>query len=225
MMRRHTDRSYEAELAALREKVARMGARVEGAVATATRAIVQRDAAMAESVRVEDRLVNRLEVEIDEDCRRILALRQPAGSDLRFITTALKIVVDLERIGDLAANIAGRAIELAEAPPLLSPPDVGRLSELVQAQLSRAMRAFVDSDVALAEEVKGEDDLVDALYMKLFNQLLGLMMEDSRNIRRLTALMFVAKHLERAGDHATNVAEMAIYLARGTDVRHPRSRA
>jgi phosphate transport system protein len=171
-----------------------------------------------------DREVNRLEVVVDETCRRLLALRQPAASDLRLITTALKVVVDLERIGDLAVNIAQRAIDLNQSPPLRPVHDLQKLAELCQKQLRSALDAFVDGDAPRAEGVIKDDDLVDALYHNLFNELLGLMMEDSKNIRRANSLMFVAKHLERLGDHATNVAEMVIYMVRGTDVRHPHSR-
>jgi phosphate transport system protein len=171
-----------------------------------------------------DREVNRLEVDIDEACRRLLVLRQPAASDLRFITTALKIVVDLERIGDLAVNIAERAIDLNQSPPLKPVHDLTRLAELCQKQVRAALDAFVDGDVEKAEAVIKGDDLLDAVYHNLFNELVALMMEDPRNIRRANSLLFVAKHLERLGDHATNVAEMVIYMVRGTDVRHPGSR-
>ncbi len=168
--------------------------------------------------------MNRLEIEIDERCRRLLVLRQPAASDLRFITTAMKIVVDLERIGDLAVNIAERAIDLNQSPPLRPLHDLSKLCELCQKQLRGALDAFVDADPDKAEQVIKDDELVDALYHNLFNELLALMMEDSRNIRRANSLLFVAKHLERLADHATNVAEMVIYMVKGTDVRHPHSR-
>jgi phosphate transport system protein len=168
--------------------------------------------------------VNLLELEVDESCRRLLALRQPAASDLRFITTALKIVVDLERIGDLAVNIAERAIDLNQSPPLRPVHDLTRLAQLCQSQVRKALDAFVDADPEKAQAVIKDDDLLDALYHNLFNELLALMMEDPRNIRRANSLLFVAKHLERLGDHATNVAEMVVYMVRGTDVRHPHSR-
>jgi phosphate transport system protein len=220
----HTDKAFEADLRELREKLLAMGAKVEALIADSMRALIDRDSALAEAVTQGDKEVNRLEVEIDEACRRILALRQPAASDLRLITTALKIVTDLERIGDLAVNIAERAKDLNQAPPLKAYVDTPRLAELAQQHVKKALDAFVSSDTARAEEVCREDDLLDALYLKIFNDLLGYMMEDSKNIRRATALMFIAKHLERIGDHATNVAEMVIYMVRGTDVRHPRSR-
>jgi phosphate transport system protein len=198
---------------------------VETEIASSMRALSERDSKLAEQVIAQDREVNRLEVEIDEACRRLLVLRQPAASDLRFITTALKIVVDLERIGDLAVNIAERAIDLNQSPPLKPVHDLTRLAELCQKQVRSALDAFVDGDVGKAEAVIKSDDLVDSIYHNLFNELLALMMEDPRNIRRANSLLFVAKHLERLGDHATNVAEMVIYMVRGTDIRHPGSRA
>src|SRR5215471_11434571 len=202
----HTDRAYESELKDLREKLLSMGGKVEVAISRCVRSVTERDSDLAQKVKEGEREINRLEVEIDDACRRLLALRQPAASDLRFITTALKIVTDLERMGDLAVNIAQRAFDLD------------------QEQLRKALDAFVESDVQKAEEVMKGDELLDTIYKKLFNELLIFMMEDPRNIRRTAALMFVAKHLERLGDHTTNVAEMVIYMVRGTDLRHPRSR-
>ena len=225
MAKTHTDKAYEAELSQLREQLLEMGGLVEAAIAGSVRAVVERDASLAEQVKVRDRAVNRMEVAIDQACRRILALRQPAASDLRFITTSLKIVTDLERMGDLAVNISERAADLAQAPALRPLHDLVKLAELSQAQLKRALDAFVTGDAGEAEEVLRGDDHLDALYLKIFNELLGLMMEDPRSIRRATSLMFVAKHLERFGDHATNLAEMVIFMVRGTDVRHPMSRA
>jgi phosphate transport system protein len=225
MAKTHTDKAYELELNTLREQLLEMGGLVETAIASSVRAVVERDATLAEQVKQKDRVVNRMEVAIDQACRRILALRQPAASDLRFITTALKIVTDLERMGDLAVNIAERAVDLAQAPALRPLHDLAKLAQLSESQLKRALDAFVTGDAEGAEEVLKGDDHLDALYLKLFNELLGLMMEDPRSIRRATSLMFVAKHLERFGDHATNLAEMVIFMVRGTDVRHPKSRA
>ncbi|GEJ55829.1 phosphate signaling complex protein PhoU [Anaeromyxobacter diazotrophicus] len=220
----HTDKAYDRELQELRDKLLAMGGKVEAAIAGSVRAVVERDAELARSIKTSDAEVNRLEVEIDDACRRLLALRQPAASDLRFITTALKIVTDLERMGDLAVNVADRALELHQAPPLGPQHDLTSLAEAAEAQLAKALDAFVQRDAVRAEEVMRGDGLLDALYLKIFNELLALMMEDSRAIRRATALMFAAKHLERFGDHAINLAEMVIYMVRGTDVRHPRSR-
>jgi phosphate transport system protein len=220
----HTDKAFEQDLRDLREKLLAIGAKVEANIADSVRALTERDSELAKRVTESDSEVNRLEVEIDEMCRRILALRQPAASDLRLITTALKIVTDLERIGDLAVNIAERAIDLNQVAPLAPYVDTPRLAELSQEQVKKALDAFVSADVAKAEEVLRGDDLLDALFLKIFNELLAFMMEDSRNIRRATALMFIAKHLERVGDHALNVAEMVVYMVQGTDIRHPQSR-
>jgi phosphate transport system protein len=224
----HTDKSYERELSELRDRLLEMGGLVEAAIASGVRAVIERDVELAEQVRTKDREINRMEVDVDGACRRILALRQPAASDLRFITTALKIVTDLERMGDLAVNVAERALELAQVPaqsPSLSPMhDLAMLADLSEAQLKDALDAFVARDVEKAERVLHGDELLDALYLKIFNSLLAIMMEDSRNIRRATSIMFAAKYLERFGDHATNLAEMVVYMVRGTDIRHPRSR-
>ncbi|ABF86237.1 phosphate transport system regulatory protein PhoU [Myxococcus xanthus DK 1622] len=220
----HTDKAFEADLRDLREKLLAMGAKVETLIVQSMKALTDRDSALAEKVVAADKDVNRLEVDIDELCRKILALRQPAASDLRLITTALKIVTDLERIGDLAVNIAERSMDLNQAPPLAPYVDTPRLAELAQRQVRMSLDAFVSGDVAKAEEVLRGDDLLDALFLKIFNELLAYMMEDSRNIRRATALMFIAKHLERIGDHALNVAEMVVYMVRGKDIRHPQSR-
>ena len=220
----HTDRVFEQDLRDLREKLLAMGARVERQIADSMRALTERESKLAEAVKESDRELNRLEVDIDNQCRKILALRQPAASDLRLITTALKIVTDLERIGDLAVNIAERAIDLNQVAPLAQYQDLPRLAELTQRQVKKALDAFVSADVEAAEAVLGGDDHVDALFLKIFNELLSFMMEDSKYIRRAMSLMFVAKHLERIGDHAMNVAEMVIYMVKGTDVRHPRSR-
>jgi phosphate transport system protein len=222
--RQHTDRSFDAELDRLREKLLTLGGKVESGIAQSMKALMERDSDLAEKVIAADRDVNRLELEVDETCRRLLALRQPAASDLRFITTCLKIVVDLERIGDLSVNIAERALDLNQSPPLRPVHDLVRLAELCQKQVRAALDAFVQADAEKAQVVIKDDALVDAVYHTLFNDLLGLMMEDSKNIRRANSMMFVAKHLERLADHATNVAEMVIFMVEGKDIRHPHSR-
>lgn len=223
-MATHTDKTYEAELRALRDLLLGMGGSVERALAASVRAVTERDSELAQQVKARDREINRMEVEVDGACRRLLALRQPAASDLRFITTALKIVTDLERMGDLAVNVADRALDLNQAPPAGPMHDLTKLADLCEEQLKKALDAFVTRDVGKAEEVIRGDDLLDALYLKIFSQQLAIMMEDARHIRRATSLMFAAKHLERFGDHATNLAEQVVYMVRGTDVRHPRSR-
>src|SRR5512137_2073862 len=160
----HTDKVYEAELAQLRDRLLALGGKVEAAIAGSVRALTERDPALAEKVIVADREVNRAEVEIDDMCRRILALRQPAASVLRFITTALKVVTDLERMGDLAVNVAERAVDLAQSPPTRPFHDLTALADLSAGQLGKALDAFVEKDVKKAEEVIANDDLLDALY-------------------------------------------------------------
>ncbi len=221
----HTDKAFEADLREVREKLLVMGGKVEEQIAKSMRALTERDSTLGEQVMEGDLEINRLEVDIDDLCRKILALRQPAASDLRLITTALKIVTDLERIGDEAVNIAERAIELNSAPALAPYVDLPRLADQAQEQVKMALDAFVRADPTTAEEVLQKDDQLDDLFVKIFNELLGFMMEDARTIRRATALVSICKYLERIGDHAMNVAEMVIYMVRGTDVRHPRSRA
>jgi phosphate transport system protein len=221
----HTDKAFEADLREVREKLLVMGGKVEDQIAKSMRALTERDSTMGEQVMEGDLEINRLEVDIDDLCRRILALRQPAASDLRLITTALKIVTDLERIGDEAVNIAERAIELNSAPALAPYVDLPRLADQAQEQVKMALDAFVRADPETAEAVLQKDEQLDDLFVKIFNELLGFMMEDARTIRRATALVSICKYLERIGDHAMNVAEMVIYMVRGTDVRNPRSRA
>ena len=224
MTKPHTDKAFEHDLRELREKLLAMGARVEKQIADSVRSLTHRDSGLAEAVKESDQEVNRLEVEIDTLCRKILALRQPAASDLRLITTALKLVTDLERCGDLAVNIAERTLDLNQVPPLAQYQDIPRLAQLTQQQLKMELDAFVSADTEMAERVLHGDDHVDALFLKIFNELVAFMVEDSKFIRRAMNLMFVAKHLERIGDHAINVAEQVIYMVRGEDIRHPRSR-
>jgi phosphate transport system protein len=224
-MTSHTDKAFEKDLERVRTSLLKMGAMVQGLIEQSVRALSERDPTLCAAVMKGDQEVNRLEVDIDEQCRRILALRQPAASDLRLITTALKIVTDLERCGDLAVNIAERAKDLAEAPPMNSYQDLTRLAQLAQLQLQLSLAAFVAADTVKAKEVLKGDEMLDALFLKIFNELLALMMEDSKYIRRATGMMFVGKSLERIGDHAMNIAEMVVYMVKGQDIRHPRSRA
>ncbi len=224
-MTRHTDQAFEKDLQTVRALLLSMGAGVQKMISQSARALSERDPQLAQTVIEADQEINRLEVEVDEHCRRILALRQPAASDLRLITTALKIVTDLERCGDQAVNIAERALDLQQAPKMPSYQDLTRMAELAQQQLEGALAAFVAADVAQAKVVLQGDEVVDALFLKLFNELLALMMEDSKFIRRATGLLFVGKALERVGDHAMNIAEMVVYMVEGHDIRHPRSRA
>jgi len=217
---KHTDREYEAELASLREQLLLMGARTEELLSTAMRAFTERDAEVARQTMRIDRQVDQLELDIDQLCLRILALRQPVASDLRFITTTMKLVTDLERVGDLGVNICERVVELAAEPPLPATTSVTRIAEAALAMLHDSLDAFVDRDSAKAEEVIERDNAVDAYYAQLFPELLQVMMNDPSAVYRATRLQSIAKYLERIADHATNVAEMVVFMVRGKDVRH-----
>jgi len=220
----HTDKMFEAELKDLRERLLKLGGLVEQAIASSVRSLAERDTELAQRVCENDKRVNRLEVEIDELCLRLLALRQPAASDLRFITLALKVVTDLERIGDLAVNVAERAVQLNAMPQLKPYIDIPRMAEIAQAMLKEALDAFVAGDASRARGVLERDDEVDKLYHEIFRELVGFMVQDPQTTPRAMAVLFVAKHLERIADHATNVAEMVIFYVEGRDVRHPGSR-
>ncbi|MBI2898519.1 MAG: phosphate signaling complex protein PhoU [Deltaproteobacteria bacterium] len=220
MTTRHTDREYEAELRRLREQVLLMGAKVEEMIAESIRALVERDTALAHRMIEYDHQVNRLEVESDELCLRILARRQPVASDLRFITIALKLVTDLERIGDLGVNICERVVELDQEPPLKPYIDLPRMAQAARGMVRDALDAFVAADAERARLVIEQDRTVDAYYAQIFRELLTYMMEDPRNIYRATRLQSIAKYLERIGDHATNLAEMVVFMVKGKDIRH-----
>jgi phosphate transport system protein len=219
-MTAHIDRQYEEELSDLRRRILEMGGLVERQIADAVKALVGKDAALAEATIRKDHAVNRLDVEIDELCIRLLALRQPAASDLRVITTALKITTDLERIGDRAASIAERALELLGEPQLKPYVDIPRMAEIASEMLRGSLDAFVRNDVELALEVCRKDDAVDKLNDQIFRELLSFMIEQPATITRAMRVLFVSKYLERIADHATNIAEMVIYLVEGKLVRH-----
>ena len=215
---------FQRDLERLEREILLLGSLVEQATNRAIIALTSRRTDLAREVIEGDDEIDRREVALEDDCLKVLALHQPVASDLRYLIAALKVNTMLERMGDLAVNIADRAVDLAQAPPLRPMHDLASLADLSESQLRKALDAFVEKDVVKAEEVLKGDDLLDALYLKIFNDLLAIMMEDSRAIRRATSLMFAAKHLERFGDHAMNLAEMVIYMVRGTDVRHPKSR-
>jgi phosphate transport system protein len=216
----HTSRHYENELKILREKLLLMGGKAEEMISRAMRALVLSDAALAKQLIAEDREMNQLEKEIDALCFNLLALRQPTASDLRFIVMSLKVVTDLERVGDLGVNIAERALELLQEPPLKPYIQLPQLSEMSQRMMKEALDAFVNYDASLAQKVLTQDDAVDDLTQEIFDELLALMKADPQNILRAVRLTFVIKYLERIADHATNVAEMVVFMLRGEDVRH-----
>jgi phosphate transport system protein len=216
----HTDKAYEDELAHLRTAVLEMGGLVEDQIAQAIRALTERDRALARSVIERDHTVNRLDVEIDDHCIRLLALRQPAARDLRLITTALKITTDLERIGDSAGHIAERALELIDEPLIKPYIDIPRMADLARDMVHKSLDAFVREDVDLALAVCNADDAIDKLHAQLFRELLSFMVEDPHKISGAMRVLFVSKSLERVGDHATNIAEMVIFMVKGRSIRH-----
>lgn len=197
-----------------------MGAKVEELLAHAMRALVERDTELAERTLYLDRNINRLEMEVDDLCLRVLARRQPVASDLRFVTMALKVVTDLERMGDLGVNICERVIELNEEPPLQPYVELVSMAEAAQAMLREALDAFVAGDAERAQAVVERDAMVDAYYSAIFRELLTYMMENPRNIFRATRVQSIAKYVERIADHATNLAEMVVFMVRGKDIRH-----
>jgi len=213
-------RHFHEELELVKEKTLKQGSLVETMVENSVASLVDRDSRLAEEVIASDQKVDTLDVEIEEDCLRLLALHQPAAKDLRFITTAMKITTDLERMADQAVNICQRAIELNEEPQLKPYIDIPIMSQLSQKMMREALDAFVRRDAELARQVIPEDNKVDALKNQIFRELLTFMMEDPRTIPRAIRLILVSRHLERIADHATNIAEMVVFLVEGKNIRH-----
>lgn len=220
MRKAHTDREYENQLNELRDRLLIMAGRVEEMIGSSVRALVERDDGLARRTIEADHKVNRSEVETDELCLVILAKRQPMASDLRFITLALKMVTDLERIGDLAVNICERAVDLSKVPQLAPWHDIPRMADIAQSMVRDAIDAFVVGDVDLAQSVINRDNEVDTLYTKVFLDILAIMRSDSDTVERGIHVQSVAKWLERMADHSTNLAEQVIFMVKGKDIRH-----
>ncbi|HYR39313.1 MAG TPA: phosphate signaling complex protein PhoU [Methylomirabilota bacterium] len=213
-------RHFHEELEALKQTLLAMGGLVEDQIRRVMRALLERDDALAQEVIDRDQQVNAYDVEVDETCVSLLALHQPTAGDLRFITTAMKIVTDLERIGDQAVNIAQRVLELNREPQLKPYIDLPRMAEKAQHMVKESLDAFVARDTELARKVCAEDADVDALKEQLFRELLTFMMEDPKTIPRAIRLILISRFMERVADHATNIAEMVIYLVDAKMVRH-----
>ncbi len=213
-------RQKEQELDKLKEQILKMGGAVEDAIRKSIKALVERDRELALQVINGDTIVNNFDVEIEEETIRFLAIWQPTGSNLRFVTTAIKIITDLERMGDLAVDICERAIELNEEPPLKPYIDIPRMAEAAQKMLKNSLDAFVAKDADLAIQVCAADDFVDNLNQQIFNELLLYMLKDPKNISRAVRLTYITKYLERVADHATNIAEMVVYMVKGKVIRH-----
>jgi phosphate transport system protein len=213
-------RHFHEELEALQQTLLAMGGLVEDQIRRVMRALMERDDVLAREVIDRDREVNTYDVEIDEKCVELLALHQPTAIDLRFITTAMKIVTDLERIGDQAVNIAQRVVELNREPQLKPYIDLPRMAERAQRMVKESLDAFVGRDTGLARRVIEDDSEVDSLKEQIFRELLTYMMADPKTIPRAIRLMLVSRFLERVADHATNISEMVIYMVESKMVRH-----
>ena len=219
-MTAHTSKDFEQELRTLRERLATMGERAARQIALAMRALADKDDDLARDVIRNDSQIDRDENDVDELALQILATRQPVASDLRFITMALKFVVDLERIGDLAGGIAKRALELNRLPSLEPRIDLTKLAALVQKNLQAALDAFVRKDTESATAVITADAEIDKLNASLFAELIAHVATDPATVTRVLPLTSVCRYLERVGDHVKNLAEEVVYMVKATDVRH-----
>ncbi len=211
---------FDEELKALREKVLKLCCMVETAIRDSVKSLVERNSDLAREVVEKDHQINALDVEIDEECIRLIARRQPMAGDLRFITTAMKITTDLERMGDLAVNISERAIELNDEPLLKPYVNIPLMAEIAQGMVRDSIDAFVKGCTKLPYEVINRDDEVDALTVTNFNELVALMIQDPKIVPIAVKRTYIAKYLERIADHATNIAEMVIYMCKGKIIRH-----
>lgn len=218
-MTQHTIKRFDEELGQLKELVLSMGGLVERAIGHAVRALLDQDEKLANKTIKRDEAINALEVQCDEMTRDILVRRQPAAGDLRFIMGIIKVVTDLERMGDLAAGIAHTSLNLMEHPPK-NYSNIDIMSEKVIKQVNRALDALSRGSGDLSMTVIEKDEGIDKLYKRMYREMLTYMVEDPREITPCIGLSSVAKNLERISDHATNIAEMVVYIEHGHDIRH-----
>jgi phosphate transport system protein len=214
------ERKFEEELEEIKQNLLSLGAKVERNFGDAITALVKRDPVLAEEVISRDPLVDLAEIQLDEHCFYMLARRQPVARDLRFVATALKIVKDLERVGDMASDIAEHVLALLRYPAVRPFPDIQEMGRLAQQMLRRALDAFIGRDAELARTVIADDDKVDELHVKIWDELVALLSEDRDSIPAAPHLFAIIKYLERLGDHSSNVAEMVVFLVEGKDIRH-----
>ncbi len=214
------ERKFEEELEEIKQGLLSLGTKVERNFGDAIAALVERDPVVAEDVISRDPLVDLAEIQLDEHCFYMLARRQPVARDLRFIATTLKIVKDLERVGDMASDIAEHVLALLRYPAVHSLADISEMARLAQDMLKRALDAFVGRDPELARSVIADDDKVDQMHVKIWDELVALMSEDRDSIPAAPHLFAIIKYLERLGDHSSNVAEMVVFLVEGKDIRH-----
>jgi phosphate transport system protein len=219
----HTSRQYEKELREIKENLMYLGVLVEKAIGEAVRSLLERDTEAARSVVDGDEAVDRLDEEIEEKCIRLLAIRQPAARDLRFITAAIKINAHLERIGDMAVTIARKAAALNEEPQLKPYIDLPRMADTARGMIRKSLDALMRENIAAAREVRLEDEVVDSLNEQIFRELLTFIIEDPRTTHRALLIIQISKSLERISDHATSIAKAVIYMITGENVRHTRA--
>ncbi len=211
---------FQKELQELKESLLMMAALVEEAISNSVQSLVKRDSDLAQKTLEGEDKINAMEIAIDDNCLKLLALRHPMAADLRFITSAMKIVTDLERMGDQAVNIAERAISLNQEPQLKPYLDIPKMAEIAQSMVKDVLDAFVNQDSKLARSVCERDDMVDGLNDQVFRELLTFMMSDPRTITRAVHLMIVCRCLERIADHATNIAEDVIFMVDARVIKH-----
>ena len=213
-------RHFQEELDVLKSRLLEMGGLAEQRVRRAVQGLAEREHELIESVLIGDEPINALQLEIDDRCLKLLALHQPMATDLRAVMAAVKINTDLERVGDLAVNIAEAAKRYAMHPPVKKLIDIPKMADLAQAMLRDALDSYVKRDMALARQVLHQDDSLDALKTQIFRELLSFMLKDPSTIEAALDLILVSRHLERIGDHATNIAEDVIFMVSARDVRH-----
>jgi phosphate transport system protein len=218
--KRHTSAEYERELKEIKDGLLYMGALTEKALENGSVALLERNSELAGRIVRDDEQIDRLDVELEEKCIRLLALRQPAARDLRFITTAIKIDGHLERIGDMAANIAEKILILNGFPQIKPYVDLPRMVEIVKGMIRKSLDALVHEDIELAGQVREEDSVIDQLNDQIFRELLTFMMEDPHKIQVCLYVIQISKSLERIADHAVSIADMVIYMVTGRSVRH-----
>ena len=219
-MAERVGRHFQEELEQLKTRLLEMGGLAEDRVRRAVESLVARDSHEVERILASDGPINKLHIEIDSRCFTMLALHQPMAVDLRAIVAGVKINTDLERVGDLAVNIAEATIRYIRHPPVKELIDIPRMATIAQSMLRDALDAYVRRDMAMAEAVLNEDDALDALKTQVFRELLTYMLSDPSKIEPSLDLILISRHLERIGDHATNVAEDVIFMVSARDVRH-----
>ncbi|GAB6270938.1 MAG: phosphate signaling complex protein PhoU [Smithellaceae bacterium] len=218
--KRHTSLHYEKELQEIKDGLIYQGALTEKAIQLAMRSLSERNSEIAKRVIKDDEEIDKLDTDLEERCIKILALRQPTAIDLRFITTAIKITGHLERIGDMAVNIAEKALQLNDEPQLKPYIDLPRMTDLVSGMIKDSLDSFIRNDLAMAERVRRTEQMVDDLNEQIFREILTFMMEDSKSIHRGLLIMQVSKNMERIADHAKGIADMVTYMVTGECVRH-----